>query len=497
MKNIGKLLLLSSFFFLSSCDDGLLEPYIPGAQVEEVAVQNSADLQKLMNRAYTLLTPLEEIQFSSIFTDEVGIGFANGGQGLTNNYVFLLNSGSASPANIWTANYFTLAVVNRVIKFSNNVTAVDAVDQELINKLKAEAFTLRAHCHNQLIAYFSTNPKDLNALGVALSNDVFPTTITPARVSNGQVYNLIDQDLLAAENLYATVTTLPKTNPIFANVNFTKATKARSYALRGDYPNALIAADDVINTSGLTLATFANYKNVFHTDNQPASVEVIFKLKKTTGQTKTGNIWANVNATINGAPYFEVGRSLFNIMLPNALTDVRYSTNVSPSSLIDPNYATSGSNYPQTDKLIIRKYPGRTDSGNLVNDMKISRLSEMYLIRAEAYVAANNLPAAATAVKAIRDARFSSVQLLPVYADATAAWKDILKERRVEFAFEGYRFIDLKRLGTLAGEGILRDPKDCETNGACSLQVNDYRFALPIPSVETNANSVIQQNPGY
>jgi hypothetical protein len=69
----------------------------------------------------------------------------------------------------------------------------------------------------------------------------------------------------------------------------------------------------------------------------------------------------------------------------------------------------------------------------------------------------------------------------------------------MEFAYEGYRFIDLKRLGTLANEGISRDGRDCEINGACSLSVTDYRFALPIPADEINANSAIkgQQNPNY
>jgi len=495
MKNIFYgLLVFGGLLTISSCQEDLLTPYTPGVLFEDVAVQSSSDLQKLMNRGYTSLTPLEEIQFSSVFTDEVGIGFANGGQGLSDNYSFLLNSGSASPANIWVANYSTLAIVNRVIKFADKLTAVDAADQLIIDRLKAEALTLRAHCHNQLLAYFSTNPKNLSALGVVLSNDVFPTTYLGQRVSNGAVYSLIDSDLQAAETLFLNQTAAP--SPLYANINFARAIKARSFALRGDYPNALLAANQVIGTSGLSLATFSNYNTVFHTDNNSSSVEVIFKLKKTTGQTRTGGIWASVNSSVSGSPFFEMGRSLFNIIEPNKTTDIRFSTLVHPTYIADPNYQTS-TNYLNTDKLPIRKYPGTAANGNLVNDMKICRLSEMYFIRAEALVAANDLVGAATAIKAIRDARFSTPQVLPVYADATAAWKDILKERRVEFAFEGYRYVDLKRLGALAGEGILRDSRDCEINGACNMQVTDYRFTLPIPSVETNPNSAIQQNPGY
>jgi len=599
MKKYLGFFILCSTFFLTSCDEDLLDTFSPGALTEEIAVQTSTDLGKLMNAAYIVLTPTSEIEFNSIFTDEASIGFANGGQGLDDNFAFLLNSNSDSPNSIWILNYFVLSNVNRVIKFADNLVPVDAADQELINRYKAEAYTLRAHCHIQLIAYFSTNPKDRNALGPIISNDVFPASFLGVRATNGAVYDLIDADLASADALYATVTSAP--NPIFANKIFTTALKARVNALRGDYANALVFANQVINTSGLSLATFANYPSVFHTDSNPANVEVIFKLKKQTGQTKTGGIWASVNSAVTGSAFYEVGRSLFNVMnttnydsasnvtitaiagtkvtisggtlqvgdmfastvsrpsnaitnngtatLPaNALLggkvyyvktvagnditltvdptiatpvtanfagangtglsisakanygDIRYSVNVHPTSIIDYNYSTSA-DPRSTDRIAFRKYPGTATNGLLVNDIKICRLSEMYLIKAEALVATVDLAGAAQAIKAIRDARANPLrpQPLPTYDNATEAYKDVLKERRIEFMAEGFRFLDLKRLGGIANEGILRDPVDCAVNGKCSLQVTDYRFALPIPTAESNPNGAIlaTQNPGY
>ena len=598
MKKYLSFFILGAGLLVTSCDDSLLDPFTPGALTEEVAVQTSADLGKLMNAAYVLLTPTSEIEFNSIFTDEASIGYANGGQGLDDNYSFLMNSASDSPNGIWATNYYCLSRANRVIKFADNIVAVDPADQMLINRLKAEAYTLRAHCHIQLIAYFSTNPKDRNALGPILSDDVYPTSFVGVRATNGAVYDLIDADLAAAEALYAGVTGTP--NVIFANKNFTIALKARVNNMRGDYANAVTFADQVINTSGLSLATFANYPSVFLTDSNPANTEVIFKLKKQSGQTRTGSIWASVNTTLNGSPFFEMGRSLFNVLNTTNLTsatdlqitniagtvltipahgltvgdmfvstvsrpanatsangtttspansllggkvyyvrsvidintitltvdptvatpvaanftgangtglavpvkanygDIRYSTNIHPTSIIDYNYQTS-TDFRNTDKITFRKYPGTTTNGLLVNDIKVCRLSEMYLIKAEALVATGDLPGAAAAVKAVRDARTNRVQPLPVYANAAEGYKDVLKERRLEFIAEGYRFIDLKRLGGVANEGILRDPQDCAVNGACSLPVSDYRFALPIPTVESNANGAIlaTQNPGY
>ncbi|VFB03843.1 SusD family [Chryseobacterium taihuense] len=132
------------------------------------------------------------------------------------------------------------------------------------------------------------------------------------------------------------------------------------------------------------------------------------------------------------------------------------------------------------------------------------RLSEMYFIRAEARTAAADYAGAATALKVIQDARYTTPQPLPVLTNATSAWKAILDERRIEFAFEGYRYIDIKRLGTLANSGIDRHPADYQSSTSnypagnpANLPLSSYKWTLPIPNSETNVNSVIQQNPGY
>ena len=235
--------------------------------------------------------------------------------------------------------------------------------------------------------------------------------------------------------------------------------------------------------------------------------EVIFKLERTNndtydGQGATGSPaaggWAGarfafVDATLSGSPYFEMGRSLFNLMDP---ADVRYDVNVAPTSLIDPDYATNQD--PATDIIVIQKYPG-SEGQPLMNDLKIFRSSEMYLIRAEAAVDQGNLDLAASLLKEIRDARFGEETQLRSFANATEAYAAILNERRVELAFEGHRYLDLKRLGGRANQGVLKDPVDCAFNGACTLSATDYRFTLPLPIVEFNANPGLreQQNPGY
>jgi len=198
-----------------------------------------------------------------------------------------------------------------------------------------------------------------------------------------------------------------------------------------------------------------------------------------------------------GSPYFEMGRSLFNLLDP---ADVRYDVNVAPTSLIDPDYAVNDN--PATDILVIQKYPG-SEGQPLMNDLKVFRGSEMLLIRAEAYADAGAINgatnSAAALLKQLNDARFGTDTALPVFANETEAFAAILDARRIELAFEGHRYKDLKRLGARANKGVEKDPIDCAFNGACTLSATDYRFTFPLPIVEFNANPGLraQQNPGY
>jgi len=500
----------------SSCSEELMETYAPGALLEDVAIQNAADLQEYLNTTYGGLTSRNEAEFVSIFTDEVGIGFDNGGQGINDNYVFFLNPLTGGPRVLWANNYASLARINRIIILADKLLATNTTEQDKIKKIKAEALTLRAYCHLTILSYFTTDMKDPNALAGIISNRIFAIDDNDfPRNTNAQFYSFIQGDLTSAISLFDS---LPAASNVFSNIYvgriFAQGLKARAYAYAGDYPNAETWANTVINSSGLTLSTYATYPSVFLTESNALNVEVIFKFKRIISDNNQAsnlhNAWYNGAPSIAGAPIFEIGRALFNKL---EVADTRYRTIVHPNSTIDPNYATSP-NVKASDKLLINKHGGTLTAGATPwaatasnannNDIKIMRLAEMYMIRAEARVAATDLVGAATAVKALRDRRFTAAQALPTYANATAAWKGILDERRIEFAFEGMRFIDLKRLGTLANSGIDRHPADYQSATAnypaanpANLPLGSYKWALPIPAIETNVNNAIQQNPGY
>lgn len=514
-KNIIKAIIVGSLI-LTSCNRDLLTPYTPGSLTEEVAIQSVADISLLLNRAYSNMNSRSESEFVSVFTDEVGIGYANGGQGISDDYVFLMTTSSGLPNALWVENYIALSNINRVIAVSDKVVAKNDSEENQKKILLAQAYTLRAYCHLKLMSYFTTDMTSDTALAGILADHVFDATNSNnnQRATNAQFYTLIHGDLDKALAIYNAVpAAIDKT---VANKNFAMGLKARAYEYKGDYAQAEVFADKVIAESGLILAsTAASYQQVFFTDNESANIETIFRLKRSAVQNgqdyNLHNAWCSIRPNFAGSPFYEVSRALFNKLAANT-TDVRYRTIVAPSSVIDPNYATSP-DYRNTDVLVINKHGGVatgtataavTQTNGFANDIKIMRLSEMYMIKAEARTKAADLVGAATAVNAVRKARINAAAVAPVYANATAAWKGILDERRIEFAYEGYRFIDLKRIGTLAGSGIDRNAADYTSSSAnypaanpANLPLTSYKFALPIPVVELNANKVITQNPGY
>ncbi len=500
MKNYKKIFyFLGLAAMLTACNDAI-DITQPGRLDADAAFENVADLQAGLYGVYDNYDISTEIAFSSIFTDELSIGFDNGGQGLAD-YGFILNPGSVAPASFWTGAYAAINSANRLIEAAASITP-EAGEEAQYDQILGEAYFLRALAHFFLQSYYTTDYEDDNALGV-IAVDFVPTIDQLLlRNTNAEVFGLIEADLDRANSLMGNDTS----DPTFANKDAVLALRARMAAYRGNYTLAASASQTLLDKYGL--ANRAQYEGVFlDTDN----TEVIFKLERTnndtydrqgsTGSAATGG-WAGarfafVDATLAGSPYFEMGRSLFNLLDP---TDIRYDVNVAPTSLIDPDYATN--NNPATDILVIQKYPG-SEGQPLMNDLKVFRGSEMLLIRAEAYADAGAINgatnSAAALLKQLNDARFGTDTALPVFANETEAFAAILDARRIELAFEGHRYKDLKRLGARANKGVEKDAIDCAFNGACTLSATDFRFTFPLPIVEFNANPGLraQQNPGY
>lgn len=123
---------------------------------------------------------------------------------------------------------------------------------------------------------------------------------------------------------------------------------------------------------------------------------------------------------------------------------------------------------------------------------KVFRLSEQYLIRAEAYVQKGNYGDAGKDISTLRQARYTTYGgSTPMNADNAMT---IIEEERVkELYMEGFRLNDLKRWH----KGFERKPQEQSLSNGSSLKVeaDDPMFVWPIPQHELDSpGAEIQPN---
>jgi hypothetical protein len=129
-------------------------------------------------------------------------------------------------------------------------------------------------------------------------------------------------------------------------------------------------------------------------------------------------------------------------------------------------------------------------------DLPLFRLSEMYLIYAEAVLRGGTGGDAATALIYINNIRTRA------YGDSTAGnitagqltTQFILDERARELFWEGFRRTDLIRYGLFTSASYVWPFKGGVANGS---GVADYRNLMPLPESDLAANPNLKQNTGY
>lgn len=528
---------------LTACSDAY-EIEQPGIVTDEAAVfRTPADIEKGIRTIYGQFPRETEISFTSFFTDELGIGKNNSGQGVNDgSYTFLLQAGTGAPQAIWGGYYGS---VNRLNRIENRIlemleTASDA-DKRLLNKQLAHVYGLRAFCHYKLFAFFTPDYTDPNGLSVIkfdfLQTDDYNNFV--GRSTVGEIVEFIEDDIEKVRDLGG----IPDVGSGFASMPFIESIEIKlnamlqsdqSYAKLEDAFNRLVnpptfdpTDPDAISIPAKYLDGLA-YKTIF-TSTPFDDGEAIFKLNRTSTDGGTtsgiGSAWHSARFG-EGAAYMEMGRSLYNeldkldpsqqgAVYDSIRKDARYIITVHRNSKVVPNYASlNPEQYRDNDILYIGKYPGDIENRPLMANLWEFRFTDMLLALAEkrahegsltgnvAIDDYSNVESIIFNIRASRNDEDASAGIpisMPTdFSSKQAAFARILEERRVEFAFEGHRYLDMKRLGTRAGSpGFVRDPQDCISTGACSLDPTSHRLTMPIPRSEMIANPRMVQNPGY
>lgn len=144
-----------------------------------------------------------------------------------------------------------------------------------------------------------------------------------------------------------------------------------------------------------------------------------------------------------------------------------------------------------------------SDDGSSTRDIFLARLGETYLIAAEAYFQAGDLPTAATRINEVRrraakPGTESQIMITPDEVDINF----ILDERARELAGEYHRWFDLKRTGTLIErtQEYNRSIRQWFNAGVNPFEGigGELKILRPIPSIAIQLNQVsVSQNPGY
>lgn len=461
------------FIGLQGCNDAL--DILPvDAVAAEGALTTPEDIDLALSGAYAAYNPQLLIQFSSRFTDDLRFGNANGGQG-TVEHNQTINAGSGVVAAIYSGYYAVINRVNRILEATEllDQSGLSTDQKNRLKEIQGQALALRALAHFDLLSFFAPTFEDSD-LGIPYIDFVVILEL-PARNSVGEVFAGIQADLDAAKPL------ISDTANIFLTKDLITALEAKIALYRGDNGQAISKANVLIGN--YNLANRAQYEAMYQDADD---TEVIFKLSKTVSDARAGGLFY---FTGTGGAFFEMSFGLFDALDP---IDIRYDVLVDDD--MDGGTIDPVSDPPTT--IFIKKYPGRDGQFGL-NDLKLYRVAEQYLIKAEALAKQGQLAEAANTIDALRDARFGADMPTPVYGSLDEAINDVLAERRIELAYEGHRYIDLRRTRALTGLGIVRNEADCGGPTPCVLLPTDFKFTLPIPQAEIDVNPNMIQNPGY
>jgi starch-binding outer membrane protein, SusD/RagB family len=374
--------------------------------------------------------------------------------------------------------YRTIDRVNRVLQALPTAEAKVTGDEAKRSLLKGEALFLRAFCHFQLFRYYCSA---YTATGLAMpymeqsSRD--PQT-TQARINMATYFQKLNADIAAAKPLLPNNLT-DKNRATLAAAN---ALHARIALYTGDWANAEIYSTDFINA--VPLSPIAQFSKIW-TDS--STNEVAFQTIRTT-TFRIGSFFRGTSANTSniGVVTWKPTDKLWNSY--DQVNDVRFASYLKNEPLL----TTAG-----RQSRLINKYAGSgiATANENVNNAKIFRTGEMYLIRAEAraelnkFTGANSAESDINALGAARIAGYTNV----TFATKTDAIDAIMQERFKELAFEGHRFWDLKRRNL----PVQRIAVEAPTAASATLPAGDIHFLLPIPLTEMQANSAMTQNPGY
>ena len=501
MKNIyiGSALFLIIGFVFFSCDDSFLDTVSTDTYNEANWWKTEDQAISSINGCYAVLND-ERIGGHIKLYDEMATP-----NGYSPQYYPNLSRGSHNSGNetqfqlFWNSNY---KGVGRVNNFLENIDRV-VLEESLLNRVKGEAYFLRALFYSNLVNYYGGVPLILESPSLG-EQEVAP------RNSKEEVIVQMLNDLDDAIDL------LPVS---YDGDNIGRATKGAALSLKARvllyesrWDEAAAIAKQVIDMN--TYSLFPNYRDLFMAENENNS-EIIFDV-----QYKSPDIFNKFDRTLLLETSPSPTLDLINSYL---MVDGK---NIAESNLYDPEFPFRDRDSRLLQTILIpgyffrgqviredaytgtgfafKKYTSYKDSvqyGTSITEQTeinfiLLRYADVLLMYAEAqneaigpddsvYSALNEIRSRAGMPNI--EPNLSKVQLREL----------IRLERRVEFANEALYYQDIKRWRI--AENVMNDVvKDFKGNVIQERTFNpDRDYLWPIHDITIQQNPNLLQNPGY
>ncbi|MCO4291289.1 RagB/SusD family nutrient uptake outer membrane protein [Solitalea sp. MAHUQ-68] len=363
---------------------------------------------------------------------------------------------NADVQRTWIDAYQAIELANVILDKYSIATTTDEQ-----NRVKGTALMVRGMMHFELVRLYA---KQYDA-ATAATNDGVPLSliavydeegaaVLPHREKVNVVYNQVITDLTEAASL------LPERDSYYFTKYTAMAMLSRVYLQMGDYAKARDAANEVIDSGNYGLNPVVTI--AFNNRN---SSESIFEIQQN-DQNNAGTANDGLT-TFYASKAGSVGRG--DAQVNSAFAD-SYEDNDTRGEMSLIYHAEEGS-ARSTSVLCTGKF---TSFGQ---NIPVIRLAEMYLTRAEC-----NLRLGTT----IGDTPANDLNQIRKRAGVTdiasPTVDNVLHERQLEFAYEGLRIHDIRRVKASTGGYSWDDPE----------------LVLPIPKREIDATKgSLTQNEGY
>ena len=327
---------------------------------------------------------------------------------------------------IWKMMYKHIAVANAIL-----VNADQFKDDELYNKIKGEAYFIRAVNYFELVNLYAlpyVKATATTTLGIPLKLTNYVEDRYFSRSPIDSVYHVIVHDLQMAASLLKGV---EQPSVFRANATAANALLSRVYLYMEEYDKAITYADEAIKHPAFSLLDL----NTHPKDKSFCSLsspETLFSQRGTfmayihANDSLQGGSFARPTAiqTSNGYTTSE------NLLASYDDTDLRKEVFFVPHHI---------------DKSTFRCLKVRELNDDVVGEDHVIRLAEAYLNKAEAQAALGQDGEARSTLRILLEKRYAPTDIPELTESGAALVNYIREERRRELCYEGHRWFDLRR----------------------------------------------------